>query len=100
MANRRHDRSLSNTGFPLHDNRQPLNSNPFPLCCNGFPLNATSIPDSDSRFPLNDNRFPHNDNVFPDNGNDRRAEFPVPGPLDPANGEEFADRKGRDFSSN
>ncbi len=88
----RHHRSLSSTAFPLRDKHQSSNGNPFPLSHNRFPLGATSKPD-------NDNRIPRNDDPFPDNGNDRRVEFPVPGPLAAANDEEFADHKGRGFPS-
>ena len=94
----RHHRSLSRTAFPRRDKRQSPNSIPFPRSRNRFPLNATSIPDSDNRFPQNDNRIPRNDNAFPDNGNDRRVEFPVPGPLDPENDEKSADLSVTEFS--
>ena len=95
----RYRRSLSGTVFPLRDIDQSPNSNLFPRSHNRFPLGATSIPDNDNRIPHNDNRFPLNDNAFPDNDNGRRAEFPVSGPLAPANGEKFANQMGRKFFS-
>ncbi len=83
--------------FPLCFNLQVPNSNAFPRGRNLFPLDVTSTPDNDNRiphndnlFPVSDNRFPLNDNAFPDNDNGRRSEFPVPGPLIPANSEKFA----------
>jgi len=39
------------------------------------------------------------DDSFPENGKNRRVEFPVPGRLIPANGNEFADRGRRESSS-